>query len=337
MRHARAERQLRAGTDPIAEKAKANSRACSVQSGCAADVCREEKANSAVKKHTRPIPPRASEQYAFPILGSLSVRIINTDLVMQVLRPIWESKRVTASRLRGRVEAVLNFAKAHELRDGENPARWRGHLDHLLPAARARRPKHHAALPHVEVATFLSQLRTVEGPSARCLEIRVSTAVRSNEAIKAQWDEIDFGNGMWTVPASRTKRNRELRVPLCAQAISLLRSLPRVEGCEFVFIGARWTGSIGEHSLLNVLRDMKRSDVTAHGFRSSFRDWAAEATNYPREMCEISLGHAVGSATELAYRRSDLVEKRRQLMQDWAAYCEQSDEESKKARKQELL
>jgi integrase len=260
--------------------------------------------------------------YAYPVIGELPVASIDVGLVLKMLEPIWATKSVTASRVRARVEAVLDFAKARGLREGENPARWRGHLDHLLPAAsRVSKIKHFAALPYSEIGEFMDALRSREGVAPRALEFLVLTAARSGEVLGAAWNEIDLAAKTWTIPADRMKSDREHKVPLSGAAIALLKALPRVAGNDHAFAGARKGQGLGKISMYGILHAMGRADVTAHGFRSTFRDWAAETTGYPNHVVEMALAHTVGSAVEAAYRRGDLFEKRRKLMDDWARFC----------------
>lgn len=257
--------------------------------------------------------------YAHTKFGNLPVAGIDTALVMAVLEPIWTAKPETASRLRGRIEGILNWAKARGYREGENPAVWRGHLDQLLPArSKVRKVKHHAALPYSEIPTFMEDLRERLGMGARALEFAILTATRTGEVIGTTWDEID--SDVWTIPADRMKGGREHRVPLSKRALDILKSTPR-EG-DMVFSGARAGAGLSNMALLATLRRMERSDLTTHGFRSTFRDWAAEQTAYPQEVAEMALAHAIADKTEAAYRRGDLFEKRVRLMRDWCRFCE---------------
>ena len=256
--------------------------------------------------------------YAYPVLGQVAVTAVDTGLIMKALEPIWMAKPETASRLRGRMESVLDWAKARGYRQGDNPARWRGHLDHLLPARRKMRAvRHHAALPFTEIPDFMVQLCERNGIAARALEFTILTATRTSEAIGARWAEI--AGDIWTIPADRTKSGRAHRVPLSARALDLLEELPR-QG-EHLFTGNRSGSHLSNMALLKVLERMGRADLTTHGFRSTFRDWAAERTNYPREVSEMALAHAVSDKVEAAYRRGDLFEKRRRLMAEWTEYC----------------
>jgi integrase len=260
--------------------------------------------------------------YVYPLFGNLPVSGVDTALVTEALEPIWTSKPETAGRVRGRIEAVLDWGKARGYRGGENPARWRGHLDKLLPNRRkVRKVKHHAALPYSEIATFMADLRARQGMGARALEFAILTAARTGEVLGARWDEIDLrsNNQAWTAPGDRMKSGKPHRVPLSGAAQDLLTLLPRES--EFVFPGARSGKPLSNMSLLETLRRMGRGDLTAHGFRSTFRDWASECTNYSNEVAEAALAHAIDDKTEAAYRRGDLFEKRRRLMGEWAAYC----------------
>ncbi len=260
--------------------------------------------------------------YAYPHFGSLPVADIDLAMVMNALRPIWTEKTETASRVRGRIEAILDWATVNGYRSGENPARWKGHLEHALPAPqKVAKVKHHAALPYADVAEFVSDLREREGVSARALEFAILTAARSGEVIGAQWHEIDLDNALWTIPAERMKSAKEHRVPLSDRAVEILRSLPRERENVFVFIGPRKSG-LSNMALGMTLRRMNRADITVHGFRSTFRDWVAEQTSYANEVAEMALAHTVGDKVEAAYRRGDLFEKRRRIMSDWARFCD---------------
>jgi integrase len=258
--------------------------------------------------------------YCYPVFGEIAVGAIDVGLVLKAIEPIWTTKPETAVRVRGRVEAILDWATARGYRHGDNPARWKGHLDKLLPArGKVRHVKHHAALPYGELAAFMAMLREREGVSARALEFVILTAARTSEAIGARWSEIDLTNRVWTIPLDRMKGGREHRVPLSAAAIRLIEGLPR-HG-EFVFPGARSGKPLSNMALLTTLRRMGRGDLTAHGFRSSFRDWAAETTGFPSDVVEMALAHVISSKVEAAYRRGDLFSKRRRLMDAWASHC----------------
>ena len=268
--------------------------------------------------------------YAQPVMGALSVQSIDTALVLKVLEPIWTTKPETASRLRGRIESVLDWAKVRGYRKGENPARWRSHLDKLLPArTRVRRVEHHAALAYAQMSDFMEVLRRQEGIAARALEFTILTAARTGETIRAKWGEIDMPEKVWTVPAGRMKAGREHRVPLSPRAIAILQEMMPADDDEaghnqaevFVFPGIKREKPLSNMAFLMLLRRMGRDDLTAHGFRSSFRDWAAERTNFPTEVAEMALAHSVGDKVEAAYRRGDLFERRRRIMAEWGRYC----------------
>jgi integrase len=260
--------------------------------------------------------------YVCPTIGALPVQAVHTGLVLKVLEPIWTAKPETASRVRGRIESILDFAKARGFRDGENPARWRGHLDCLLPAkAKLIKTAHFAALPYLELGAFMADLRRREGTSARCLEFAILTAARTGEAIGARWDEIDVEAKLWTVPTERMKGGREHRVPVSARAAQIVREMQSRRESEFVFAGRRGGAPLAATSLPAMLHALGRADVTTHGFRATFRTWAAERTNFPREVIEAGLAHIVGDETERAYQRGDLFDKRRKLMDAWSQYC----------------
>jgi integrase len=262
-------------------------------------------------------------QHAFPVLGDMPLTAIDTPAVLRVIQPIWTTKTETASRVRQRIEAVLDWATVSGHRPkGDNPARWRGHLDHVLPAPGAiAKVKHHAALPWGEVAAFMADLRGREGVAARALEFAILTAARTNEVVGLRWPEIDFGAATWTIPAQRMKTDKEHRVPLSEAALALLRKLYTEDGNDLIFIGAQAGRGLGDRALAEVLARMERSDITVHGFRSTFRDWAAEVSHHPNHVVEQALAHAIGNAVERAYRRGDLFQKRRVLMQEWAQFC----------------
>jgi integrase len=257
-------------------------------------------------------------------IGSLPVQAIDTALVLRCLEPIWTTKPETASRVRGRIERILDWAKVSGYRIGENPARWRGHLDHLLPArSKVRRVEHHAALPYAELPSFLVALREQQGISARALEFCILTAARTGEVIGARWSELDLIDKTWTVPAERMKGGREHRVPLSPRALAILEEMQahRHSDDGFVFPGGKDGKPLSNMAFLMLLRRMDRSDLTAHGFRATFKTWATDRTGFQHEIVEASLAHVVGSKVEQAYQRSDHFEKRRRLMQQWATFC----------------
>jgi len=261
--------------------------------------------------------------YVTPVFGALPVQSVDVAVVTKALEPIWTKKPETASRIRGRIERILDWAKARGFRQGENPARWRGHLDILLaPRTKIRRVRHHAALPYGKMPSFLVNVRERGAMAARALEFAILTAARTGEVLGARWDEFDLENKIWTVPASRMKAKREHRIPLSAAAFAIVRRLKSIQQNEFVFPGERSNKPLSNMSMLMMLRRIGREDMTVHGFRSTFRDWAAEQTNFPREVAEAALAHVIADRTEAAYRRGDLFEKRRRLMAAWAAYCQ---------------
>ncbi len=261
------------------------------------------------------------EGYAYPVVGSLLVRDVDLTHVLAILEPIWAEKTETASRLRGRIEQVLDWATARGYRDGLNPARWRGHLDKLLARpSKVARIEHRAALPVSEVGSFMVQLCDGQGMGARALEFAILTAARSGEVRGARWSEIDLEAAVWTVPGNRMKAGKEHRAPLSAPAVALLRTLPRIAGSDLVFPAPRG-GELSDMTLSAVLRRMKVGAVP-HGFRSTFRDWASERTNYPRDAAEMALAHTIGDKVEAAYRRGDLFEKRCLMMADWAKFLD---------------
>jgi integrase len=244
--------------------------------------------------------------------------------VLKVLEPIWTEKPETAGRVRGRIESILDWAKVRGYRAGENPARWRGHLDKLLPArGKVRKVEHHAALPYSELPTFLIALREQEGIAACALEFTVLTAARTGETMGARWNELDLLEKAWTVPAERMKAHREHRVPLSGRALAILGEMQkhRQAGDGFVFPGGKSGQSLSNMAFLMLLRRMDREDLTAHGFRATFKTWASERTAVQNEIVEAALAHVVGSKVEQAYRRGDMFEKRRRLMQQWATFC----------------
>ena len=247
---------------------------------------------------------------------------------MKVIEPLWSKKPETASRLRGRIEAVLDWATVRGYRQGDNPARWRGHLEQLLPArGKVRKVKHHSALPYDELPAFLLKLREQDGIAARALEFTILTAARTSESIGARRAEIDMKNKLWTVPADRMKAGKEHRVPLSDRALAILSEVNATDDNQdfFVFPGRHSEQPLSNMAMLKVLERMGRSDLTVHGFRSTFRDWAAEKTKSPNEVTEMALAHAIGDKVEAAYRRGDLFEKRQTLIRTWANYCLQAD------------
>ncbi|SFM99591.1 tyrosine-type recombinase/integrase [Methylobacterium pseudosasicola] len=258
--------------------------------------------------------------YASPVFGALPVQAVDTGLVMRVIEPIWGDKTETATRVRGRIESVLDWAATRGYRQGENPARWRGHLQNLLPKrSKVQRVEHHAALPFVQIGEFVASLRQQNGTSPLALEFTILTAARTGEVIGATWDEIDLAERAWTVPAERMKGGREHRVPLCAHALRVLERFRALDD-KYVFPGGKRGRPLSNMAMLELLKRMGRPDLTVHGFRSTFRDWAAETTHFPNEMVEMALAHIIDNKVEAAYRRGDLLQKRRDLMDAWENY-----------------
>lgn len=316
------------GRDPVAERrsaksALASSRGAQITFAQATDTYL--KAHSGAWRNAKHAAQWRStlETYAFPSLGTLLVQDIALQNILGVLEPIWHEKTETAVRLRGRVEAVLDWAIASGYREGPNPARWRGHLDKMLarPSKLARR-EHHAALPVVQVGAFMKALRKQDGMGARALEFAILTAGRSGEVRGAKWPEIDVKAKVWTVPGERMKAGKEHRVPLSLPALKLIKELPRFAESEYVFPSPTG-GVLSDMTLSAVLRRMK-VEAVPHGFRSTFRDWCSEKTNFPHEVAEMALAHAIANKVEAAYRRGDLFAKRREMMDRWAQFCNRS-------------
>ena len=263
---------------------------------------------------------------AGPIIGPLAVDQIDTALVLRCLEPIWNTKTETANRLRGRVEAVLDWATVRGYREGDNPARWRGHLNKLLPApSKVAKVTHHAALPYLDIGEFLQQLRAHIGVASRALEFTILTAARTNEVIGAKWSEFDLKKKTWTISADRMKAKREHRVPLSDAAIATLEAVRGMD-VTHVFPGQKRDTHLSNGAMLRVLKRLDQSHITVHGFRSTFRDWCAEATGTPREIAEACLAHVVGNAVEAAYARTDHFDKRRTIMEAWAMFCSGANE-----------
>lgn len=263
------------------------------------------------------------EKWVYPVFGDRSVADIDIPAVLKVIEtPVgdetfWNARHETARRTLNRIEAVLGWAKVHGYRTGDNPAAWRGHLEKAIPI-KGRSTKHHPALPFADIAAFVAELRTREGVTPRALEFTIHTAARTGEVLGAHWSEIDLDNKLWTIPGDRMKAGKEHRVPLNAGAMDLLLAMPAKHDLIFCHPNGKRYSNM---SMLSVLKRMGREDITVHGFRSTFRDWAAETTNYSNEVLEKALAHVVANSVEAAYRRGDLFEKRRQLMVEWAVAC----------------
>jgi integrase len=326
------------GIDPLdAKAAQRQAQRVSVAKGrtfreCAAEYIAKNRAGWRNAKHVAQWTATL-ETYVYPTLGELPVSAIDAGLVVQVLDPIWAQKPETAGRVRGRIEAVLDAATVRGFRQGPNPAQWKGNLAHILPArAKVRKVEHHAALPIDDLPAFLADLRSRQGMAARALEFTIFTAARTGEVLGARWGEIDLDAKVWTVPAARMKASREHRVPLSEVALAVLEKVRPLalmrdgepDPAAPVFPGLRRALPMSNMVMLMLLRRMKRGDLTAHGFRSTFSDWAAERTACPREVVEMALAHAIESKVEAAYRRGDLFDKRRQIMAAWSRFCEGS-------------
>jgi integrase len=324
-----ARRKRHEGIDPIearrAERARQRldaARAVTFQQ-CAESYIASHGAGWRNAKHKYQWPATLST-YAYPVIGVLPVQTVDTGLVLKMLERIWTVKPETAGRVRQRVESILDFAKVRGYRDGENPARWRGHLDKLLPArSRVRGVEHHAALPYTELPAFLASLRKREAVSARALEFLIVTAGRTGEVIGAHWSEISLLDKTWTVPATRMKAHREHRVPLSPRALVILQEMHKArDGHDgFVFPGPRPGKPLSNVAFLRLLRRMGLRDLTVHGFRATFKTWASERTSFQNEIVEASLAHTIGGKVEQAYLRGDMFDKRRRLMQQWATFC----------------
>lgn len=326
--------QIRAGRNPLAEVQAARS---ALRAQALSAMTFRQASEKYIEAH-RPSwsnPKHAAQwentliQYAFTTIGELDVNHINVAHILKILEQqvneegkLWEVRTETASRLRGRMEKVLDWAKGRGLRSGDNPAAWRGNLEAMLPkATKLQKVEHHPAVALDDLGTFMIELRKCAGTAAQALEFLILTAARSGEVRGMTWSELTESNDMWIIPAERMKARKEHRIPLSAAARSILKNIPRFEGNDFVFPSPRG-GQLSDMALSAVMRRMSRTEVP-HGFRSTFRDWAAERTNYPRELAEMALAHAIGNAVEAAYRRGDMVEKRRDMMEAWAQFADQ--------------
>jgi integrase len=267
--------------------------------------------------------------YAGPVIGGLPVRAIDTALVMKVINPLWVTKPETASRLRGRIERVLDWARVCGYRGGDNPARWRGHLDAVLPKqSKVSKVRNHPALPYADLPAFMLALRDREGIAAAALEFQILTASRPGNAVGARWSEIDLGAAVWTIAGEKMKGGKDHKVPLSAAALAVLERMEKIRSCEFVFFGADGKRPLSDAATGAVLDRMGHADIVPHGFRSSFRTWVGEKTSFQREVAEKALAHLVGDETERAYDRGNLFEKRRMLMDAWAAFASSDPERS---------
>jgi len=322
--------KVNAGIDPLEERhRKAAEARAEAQAATVAGITFEDVASAYVAanedswrnaKHRQQWRNTLSS-YVYPVIGSLPVAQVKTEHVLQILEPIWNAKPETASRVRGRIETILDAAKARGYREGENPARWRGHIAQLLPARSRLSRGHHKAMPYSDIPAFVEQLRQREAMAALALEFTILTAARSGEVFEATWEEVDLSMAVWTVPAERMKATKEHRVPLSQRAVEILDTVKPL-GDGWLFPNAKGR-NLSDMAMSMLLRRMNQ-DCTVHGFRSSFRDWAAESTRYAHEVCEMALAHVIGNKAEAAYRRGDLFEKRRRLMSDWASFCDRN-------------
>jgi integrase len=313
-----ARRLVKSGVDPIAERRRAA--AAIPKFGAFADAVAADLAPGFRNEKHRKQWATTLSVYAAP-LRDRPLNEIDTADVLAVLTPIWQKIPETASRVRGRIEKVLSAAKAKGFRTGENPAAWRGHLDHLLSARSKLASSHHAALPYLDVPAFVGRLRERDGVAALALEFTILTATRSGEVRGARWDEIDLAAKVWTIPPERMKAAREHRVPLSDRAVEIIEQMQAAKVSEYVFPGQLPGRPLSKEALIKAL-DRMNVDATVHGMRSAFRDWAGNETHHPREIAEQALAHVIGDRAEQAYRRSDALEKRRALMDAWAHFCE---------------
>ena len=320
------------GTDPIhARELETQQQSTPTFTNCAARYIQSHRRSWRNAKHARQWVSTL-KTYARPVIGEMPVDEIDTHQILNILSPIWIAKTETAKRVQGRIENVLDFASAHKYRDEANPARWRGHLDKLLPKpSKVQKVTHHPAMPYEQVAAFMGAVQDYNSVSSKALQLLILTATRTSEVLNAEWHEIDLVNATWTIPAKRMKASREHRIPLSHQALALITTLPSVKGNSFVFPGMKPSRPLSNMSLLQFMRGLgygpsgDKGNYVPHGFRSSFRDWTGEVTSYPRDVAEMALAHAIENKVEAAYRRGDLFEKRRAMMQEWADYITKKD------------
>jgi len=319
---------VKQGIDPLA----AREQKTEVEAGpitfthCAARYIQSHRRSWRNAKHARQWVSTL-KTYVRPVIGNLPVEDVTTQDILKILAPIWTVKNETAKRVQGRIENILDFAAAHEYRDPVNPARWRGHLDKLLAKpSRVQKVNHHPAMPYEQVAAFMDLIQGYSSMSSKALQFLILTATRTSEVLNAEWHEVDIAKKTWRIPAERMKANREHRVPLSSQAMDLLLCLPRVKGNNHIFPGMKAGRSLSNMSLLQFMRGLgygtngEQGNYVPHGFRSSFRDWTGEVTSYPRDVAEMALAHTIENKVEAAYRRGDLFEKRRAMMQEWADF-----------------
>lgn len=326
--------QAKAGIDPI-EARRIEPEKVPTFTTCAARYIRAHRSGWKNAKHARQWVSTL-KTYARPLIGSKPVDTVSTEDILEILSPIWATKTETAKRLQGRIENVLDFAAARKFRDPVNPARWRGHLDMLLPKpSRVRTVTHHPAMPYTDVPAFMTELSQNGSISALALQLLILTATRTSEVLLSKWSEFDLEAAVWTIPAERMKARREHRVPLPEAALTVLRALPRIEDNPHVFPGAKNGRPLSNMSLLQMMRGLgygtkgTRGNFVPHGFRSSFRDWSGEVSSFPRDVAEMALAHVIENKVEAAYRRGDLFTKRSKMMQEWANYLDNQETETK--------
>ena len=316
--------KIEQGVDPILLRKQAKSELMALQ---ATDKTFEQAAGEYIKIHAdsgsndkhRKQWESTLAAYAFPVVGKLSLRHIRQEHILKILEPIWTTKTETATRVRGRMESILDWAKVKGLRSGENPAAWKGHLDHMLPApTRLKKIEHLTAVPVREMPGFMVKLRQAAGIAAQALEFLILTAARSGEVRGITWQEVSLEDALWVVPAERMKMKREHRVPLSNRAVDILKSQPRIDGNPLVFPAPR--GSQMSDATMSAVLKRMNVDATVHGFRSSFRDWCGDYTNYPRDLAEQCLAHGADDPVEAAYRRGDALERRREIMNEWSKF-----------------
>ncbi|MBF0283718.1 MAG: integrase arm-type DNA-binding domain-containing protein [Magnetococcales bacterium] len=324
----KAQEKLTAGIDPLDDRRKQE---LAAQIEKAKRITFEQCAMAYIEAHSKDwsnIKHKAQWEstlrtYAFPLIGGLPVEAVDKELLVRCLEPIWKDKNETANRVRGRIEAILNYATIRGYRQGENPARWKGHLEILLgKRSNVSKGEHHAAMPYKEIAAFFLELKNQSGIAARCLEFLILTATRTSEVLGTKWEEIDLTEKRWTIPASRMKAGKEHRIPLSNSALSLLETMADLRMGEYAFPGQNSHKPMSQMAMMMLLRRMRHGDFTVHGFRSTFRDWGADCTSYPNIVLEMALSHAVSDKVEAAYRRGDMFEKRTALMNDWAVYVD---------------
>lgn len=316
--------KIEQGVDPILLRKQAKSELMALQ---ATDKTFEQAAGEYIKIHAdswsngkhRKQWESTLAAYAFPVVGKLSLRHIRQEHILKILEPIWTTKTETATRVRGRMESILDWAKVKGLRSGENPAAWKGHLDHMLPApTRLKKIEHLTAVPVREMPGFMVKLRQAAGIAAQALEFLILTAARSGEVRGITWEEVSLDDALWIVPAERMKMKKEHRVPLSNRAVDILKSQPRIDGNPLVFPAPR--GSQMSDATMSAVLKRMNVDATVHGFRSSFRDWCGDYTNYPRDLAEQCLAHGADDPVEAAYRRGDALERRREIMNEWSKF-----------------